>query len=154
MNNYLITTNGEVKDLGEAKTYSHITSAKGVKPIIHSDPVILPPAQPVRGGVVVQQVAPPTPEQIAAVVISLSCPASLPHWRVRRILIKHNLHDTVLAYINAIVDPDLKSTTLCAWEGGADVARRGPTVLGAKVALGLTDRQIDDMFLEGAKLEA
>lgn len=154
MKNYHINSKGIVTDKGDAKQRRPITSSPGLTPVTYGELVFIPPAQPMANAIVVQQADPPTPTQIASVVLSLSCPKSLPHWRVLRVLIKHGMLEAVLAYINAIEDADLKSTTLCAWEGGADVARRGPTVLGAIPALGLTDEQVDALFIEGAALEA
>lgn len=151
MKNYLITPKGEVKDLGIPQSHRPITSAAGVRPVTFGDLELVPPKQPLSG-LVVQQVDPPTPEQIAVVVRKAKTPTLLAHWRVRRILIKHDLLDALLTYVDNMTDADAKTTITCAWEGGADVLRYGPTVLGAQIAFGLTDEQVDNMFIEGSEL--
>lgn len=143
-NTYRISADSSVRDLGRTRYRRPEGGSTAMVPILQNG----------FNALEISQDHAPSEQEIDDAAVSLRCPKSLPHWRVKRILIKRGLLDAVLAYINAIVDVDLKSTTLCAWEGGADVARHGPTVLGAKVALGLTDRQVDDLYLEGAKLEA
>jgi len=41
----------------------------------------------------------------------------------------------------------------CAWNGDAKLARRGKTVLGLAAALGLTDAQVDALFIAADALE-
>lgn len=57
------------------------------------------------------------------------------------------LLDTVNAYIAA-----QGGTIAVEWEYALDVQRNNPAVLAAATALGLTDEQLDQMFIEAAKL--
>ena len=57
------------------------------------------------------------------------------------------LLDAVNAYITA-----QGGTVAVEWEYALDVQRNNPAVLAAATALGLTDEQLDQMFIEAAKL--
>ena len=58
----------------------------------------------------------------------------------------------VEAALDAMPEP-ARTVAIAAWNGGADLARSGPTVLALSTTLGLTDDQVDDMFRQAAALE-
>jgi len=58
----------------------------------------------------------------------------------------------VEAALYAMPEP-ARTVALHAWNGGAALARNGPTVLALVPVLGLTDAQVDDMFRQADALE-
>jgi hypothetical protein len=62
------------------------------------------------------------------------------------------LLDPINAAIAAMPNPDRTVASL-AWHGDAKLARRGKTVLGLAAALGLTDAQVDALFIAADALE-
>lgn len=79
-------------------------------------------------------------------------PSSIANWRCKRILEKNNLLDAVEQSIQSLEEP-IKGDVLAAWIGGAEVARNGNTVKMLSGLLGLTDDQIDSMFIEAAQIK-
>lgn len=45
-----------------------------------------------------------------------------------------------------------KTVVQVAWESGADIERHGATLVSLAPALGLTDEQVDTMFIQAAAL--
>lgn len=88
-------------------------------------------------------VAPPEP-----VVV----PQEIANWRAKAVLSLAGILPSVEAALNALEDP-AKTVALSAWNGGAEVHRNGPTVAAAIAMLGLTDAQVDAMFIQAAALQ-
>lgn len=79
-------------------------------------------------------------------------PREIPNWRAKVILAGMGLLDPINAAIAAMPEPDRTVASL-AWHGDAKLARRGKTVLGLAAALGLTDAQVDALFIAADALE-
>lgn len=86
---------------------------------------------------------PPRPQRI---------PREIPNWRAKVILAQMGLLPTVEAAIAALPDPDSTVASL-AWNGDAKLARHGKTVLGLAAALGLSNAQLDGLFIAAEALE-
>lgn len=84
-------------------------------------------------------IKPPVPQIIAA-------------WRCKAILAKHDLLDDVEAHITSL-PADQRMVVKAAWDHNAEITRDGATVKSIAELLGLTDEQLDYMFIEAAKLE-
>ena len=78
-------------------------------------------------------------------------PNSIANWRAKAVLSLAGILPSVEAALNALEEP-AKTVALSAWNGGAEVHRKGPTVATAIAVLGLTDAQVDAMFLQAAAL--
>lgn len=79
-------------------------------------------------------------------------PSVIANWRAKAVLSIAGILPAVDAALNALPDPD-KTVALAAWNGGAEVYRNGPTVAAAIAALGLSDAEVDAMFVQAAALK-
>lgn len=86
-------------------------------------------------------VAPPEPEPVIVV------PQSVTPLQARRALRKAGIKAEVDAYVETL-DDDAQD----AWEYALSVERNNPIVLGAGAALGMTEQQMDDLFILAATL--
>lgn len=84
-------------------------------------------------------------------VPSVRVPREIENWRAKAVLAAMGLTALVEGALIALPEPQ-RSLITVAWHGGAKVARRGPAVLGIASALGLTDAQLDAMFIQAAAL--
>ena len=79
-------------------------------------------------------------------------PGEIANWRAKAVLGLAGMLPAVENALNAMPEP-ARTVALAAWNGGADLARNGPTVLALSATLGLTDAQVDDMFRQASALE-
>jgi hypothetical protein len=79
-------------------------------------------------------------------------PREIPNWRAKVILAMMGMLPSVESAIEQLQEPD-KTVARLAWNGDAKLARRGKTVLGLAGTLGLTDKQIDELFIAAEALE-
>jgi len=79
-------------------------------------------------------------------------PGEITNWRAKAVLGLAGMLTAVEAALDAMPEPN-RTVALAAWNGGADLARNGPTVLALSATLGLTDAQVDDLFRQAAALE-
>ena len=86
---------------------------------------------------------PPTPPRV---------PREIPNWRCKAVLTQMGLIDQVTAIMDALPEPD-RTIAQLAWNGDGKVARRGKTVLGLAQVLGLSDAQVDAMFIAAEGIE-
>lgn len=75
-------------------------------------------------------------------------PEQAPMWAVRTILDRDGLLVQAQALIDASSDVALKNV----WEYGNFASRRSPAIMQLAFALGLTDTQIDEMFIAANSL--
>ncbi|MFN8994310.1 MAG: hypothetical protein ACK5X3_11705 [Pseudomonadota bacterium] len=75
-------------------------------------------------------------------------PSEIQMWQARAMLIRMNM----LASVNAAVAASGNAEIQNAWEYAPNVVRRSAFVNAMAGALGLTDEQIDNLFIEGAKI--
>lgn len=78
-------------------------------------------------------------------------PREIANWRARAVLELAGLLPAVESAIASMGGPD-GIVVRHAWQSGAPLARRGATVLSLAPALGLSDSQIDQMFIQADSL--
>jgi hypothetical protein len=78
-------------------------------------------------------------------------PREIANWRARAVLELSGLLPTVDAAINGMTGPE-SIVVRHAWNSAAPLARRGPTVAALAPALGLSDEQVDAMFIQAESL--
>lgn len=71
-------------------------------------------------------------------------PQQVPMWAVRSVLKTNNLFDQAQTAINASTNENLK----LVWEYGNFADRNSPSIAELATALGLTDAQVDQMFID------
>ena len=86
-------------------------------------------------------------EQAATAAI-VSVPSVVTPLQARRALRAAGLLATVNAWVASQQDDDIKD----AWEFASVIERHGPLTLGAAAALGLTDAQLDSLFIAAGQL--
>jgi hypothetical protein len=79
-------------------------------------------------------------------------PREIANWRARAILDISGLLPSVEASLAAMTG-EAGVVVRTAWQSGAPLARRGPTVSALAPALGLTEEQVDSMFIAAATLD-
>jgi hypothetical protein len=79
-------------------------------------------------------------------------PREIPNWRCKAVLTQMGLIDKVTSIMDALPEPD-RTISMLAWHGDGKVARQGKTVLGLAALLGLTDVQVDAMFVAADRIE-
>lgn len=77
----------------------------------------------------------------------------IPTWRLRAVCELLELKPQIDAAIAALPDPD-KTIAYNAWEYGNTTSRLSPFVLGVQQVLGLTDQQVDDIFVQAKNIVA
>ena len=92
-----------------------------------------------------------TPEQIEQERL-MSVPQSVPMWAAREVLIDAGLLDQTKAVFAAIVDPIEREKAQAKFEYSGTVKRDDPLIQLAVDTLGLTDLQVDDLFVAASKL--
>jgi hypothetical protein len=79
-------------------------------------------------------------------------PREIANWRAKAVLTSMGMLPQVEAMLAALPEPQ-KTNVSTAWAGDARFARRGATVLSIAAALGLSDAQLDSMFIQAEALE-
>jgi len=79
-------------------------------------------------------------------------PREIANWRARAVLEIAGLLPTVETAIAGMTGPD-GVVVRNAWQSGAPLARRGPTVQALAPALGLSEEQVDLMFIQADALK-
>ena len=74
-------------------------------------------------------------------------------WRMRAVMELAGLKPQIDTLIQGLPNPG-KTVAQAAWEYGNTVASSSPFVKGIQTALGLSDAQVYDFFIEAEKLEA
>lgn len=94
----------------------------------------------------------PTAEQIETWTAEYEAQANVPETvtplQARRALRAAGLLPTVNAWVASQPDEDIKD----AWEFASVIERYGPLTLGAAAALGLSEAQLDALFIAAAQL--
>ncbi|OZI31728.1 hypothetical protein CAL29_28045 [Bordetella genomosp. 10] len=86
------------------------------------------------------------PTKPAPVVV----PAEVTRYQARRVLAERGLLSQVQAYFDALPDTDMSKL---AWNEAPSVRRDSEALIAAAHALGLTDEQIDQMFVEASQIK-
>ncbi len=74
-------------------------------------------------------------------------PLEVALWKLKFVLQQMGLEQAVIDAINQLPDPP-KTAALYLWDGGPAVDRYSATVDLIKQAIGLNDRQVDDIFIQ------
>ena len=126
--------------------YTHTETMDIRQPYSRLSTTITPPENPdnkpmelTMDGWVIRDVRPPKPETV---------PASITPVQARVVMNHHNLRDSVEALISQSENQDIKDY----WEFSLAIERNNPILLSMAEQLGLTDEQLDNLFIEGAKL--
>jgi len=82
---------------------------------------------------------------------SENVPFEVPTWRLRAILAINNLEQSVSQALDQLSDPQ-KTIAKRAWDYGSKTERQSPTVDFIKVVLGLTDKQVDEIFINAGAI--
>ena len=87
-----------------------------------------------------QKPKPPVPQVVAA-------------WRIKAIAELQGLTASIDAAIDAITDPQVKIVAGLSWREGNEIARNSSLIISMAQGLGLTEEQLDEMFIAAATLE-
>ena len=90
----------------------------------------------------------PVPREVQPIPV----PLVIANWRAKAVLSIVGILPAVETALDALTEPD-RTVALAAWNGSAQVHRNGPTVTTAIAALGLTEKQVDDLFIAAAALK-
>lgn len=111
--------------------------AERLMQILGSDPA------PILQALIDQGTAPAMPPRV---------PREIPNWRCKAVLLQMGLLPTVESIFATLPEPD-QTIALLAWHGDGKVARQGRTVLGLATALGLSEAQLDAMFVAAEAID-
>ena len=126
-----LVPSGDWRVIGEVTpAYNSATHHLGVKVL-----QILPDQSVAYVWTVVENPPPPVPQQIQM-------------WQARAILLRSGLLGSVDQAVKVATNPEIE----IAWEYAPHVVRNLAFVSAMAGALGLTDEQIDNLFIEGAKI--
>ena len=125
------------------KTYQYADATNTVVNVIDEDGLsrlcvftsLLP-----EGTVIDAYIAPPTP-----------IPATVTRFQALAVLAAGGYLDTVRTYINTL---DQNNVQRLAWENAADWERTSPTLNALAAMLGLTDTEVDDLFVAASQVSA
>lgn len=87
-------------------------------------------------------------------VIPVYVPELVPLWCLRTVLISMDLLNAVKTAIQNIPDANMKIAAEQGIEYANTVSRRSPTTSFIQQALGLTDEQVDSIFINADKVNA
>ena len=94
-----------------------------------------------------------TPEELQAAIVSWTIrQRPVPRLYARKALLEAGLWDSLPALINAMPSPQ-KEYALAYFEDARTWKRDDSTLLGMAAALGLTDAQIDALFVRAHEIE-
>lgn len=105
-----------------------------------------PPITTVVGGLVIQHY-PEVSVQVAAV------PQSITRAQGKAALIQAGMWDQTLAFVAAIPDPTERALAEVALHDTQTWQRNSPFLIAAAAALGLSDAQMDDLFIAARAIE-
>ena len=89
------------------------------------------------------------PEQPIEVII---VPQEVQLWRARTVLKLLGMEQVIEVALNSLDEP-LKTGALYIWQFGTTVERNSQTVLLLQTVLGLTDSQVDDIFIQAEAIQ-
>ncbi len=78
-------------------------------------------------------------------------PQSITPFQAKAAILNNGLMPAVTTLM---ADPSTPAITSLAWEEASEFRRDSPTISAMAAALGLNDAQIDQMFIDGAKITA
>ena len=78
-------------------------------------------------------------------------PQEVQLWRARTVLKLLGMEQVIEVALNSLDEP-LKTGALYIWQFGTTVERNSQTVLLLQTVLGLTDAQVDDIFIQAENI--
>ena len=88
------------------------------------------------------------PEQPIEIIV---VPQEVQLWRARTVLKLLGMEQTIEIALNSLEEPT-KTGALYIWQFGTTVERNSQTVLLLQTVLGLTDSQVDDIFIQAENI--
>ena len=82
---------------------------------------------------------------------NLIVPQEVQLWRARTVLKLLGMEQVIEVALNSLDEP-LKTGALYIWQFGTTVERNSQTVLLLQTVLGLTDAQVDDIFIQAENI--
>lgn len=93
-----------------------------------------------------------TPDEVSALPAPVKyVPQTVSRFQARAALLAAGLLDTVTAYM---AQPETPQLVKLAWEDAQEFSRTSPTVLGMQTVLGISDDQLDDLFIQAETITA
>jgi hypothetical protein len=125
------------------KTYRYTDESNTVVHVIDEDGIsrmsMLASVLP-EGTVIDAYIAPPPP-----------IPTTVTRFQALAVLAAGGYLDTVRTYINTL---DVNNVQRLAWENATDWERTSPTLNALATMLGLTDTEVDDLFVAASQVSA
>lgn len=155
-----IVTEQEYRLNNPNKMFPAILVPDDADPILKSPPPTVVNTHAVRDGVEQDALGnwvekwksiPLTVEEIAN-LNKKPVPQFVAMWQARDVLIKHNLINDVIGFINAIQDPVERMRAQSKFEFSNTVQRNDPLVNYVVTKAGYSQSQIDDLFIEAEGL--
>jgi uncharacterized protein YuzE len=92
------------------------------------------------------------PSGIELITRSVVVPQNLPAWRVKAICDIQELTSSIEAALDAIEDVNTKFVAKRSWYEGNEIYRKSQLLVSMASGLGLTDEQLDNMFIAAGEL--
>jgi len=155
-----IVTEQEYRLNNPNKMFPAVLVPDDADPILKSPPPTVVNTRAVRDGVEQDALGnwvekwksiPLTAEEIAN-LNKKPVPQFVAMWQARDVLIKHNLINDVIGFINAIQDPVERRRAQSKFEFSNTVQRNDPLVNYVVTKAGYSQSQIDDLFIEAEGL--
>jgi len=89
------------------------------------------------------------PEQPIEIIV---VPQEVQLWRARTVLKLLGMEQVIEIALNSLEEP-AKTGALYIWQFGTTVERNSQTVLLLQTVLGLTDSQVDDIFIQAENIQ-
>jgi hypothetical protein len=86
------------------------------------------------------------------IVNTIGVPSEVALWKLRFILNQMGLEQSVTDAINLLEEPQRKAATYI-WNFGTAVDRDSNTVIFIKTALGFTEQEVDDIFIQANSIQ-
>lgn len=99
----------------------------------------------------VRDVEPMSDEEIRE-IRKAQVPQQVTQRQARLVLLQNGLLDAAETAINAIEDEAVRQASMIEWEYASVIKRDSPTLQQLAPALGLTEDQLDDLFIQAAQL--
>lgn len=99
-----------------------------------------------------KEVMPAYTQKELDIIYKANVPKSISMRQARLQLLSLGLLDDVETAITNIEDLTVKKTIQIEWEYAKDIERNSPTILLLSQAISLDDKELDNLFIEAAKL--
>jgi len=83
--------------------------------------------------------------------IEANAPTEVPLWKLRFILSQMGLEESIIEIMNKLPEPQ-KTAAIYIWNYGNNIDRQSSTVYFIQTALGLTDTQVNNIYIQANSL--